>query len=340
MAKDGLRDVIAQEFVRSLSEDKIPWNKMWQTETAYNATTGKDYRGLNTLWLSFVAGERGYTDPRWCTFKQAADKGWHVKKGEKSTQIEFWSLYDKKMKKNISYAEADKIIKEDPEREKDITFVSKKACVFNAAQIDGIPKLAERESAAVDIAAVRGQRDTLIKNMGLTFHEGGNEAYYSSLGDSITMPPDVNFENDYAYMSTLLHECGHATGHPSRLNREMGGKFGSEKYAKEELRAEIASAFTAQALGFGEQETGLHTSMENHKAYIQGWCEAIKDAPNELFAAIKDAEKISDYLIEKGEFKLPEKAREIKEPLEEKVKAAAAEVEKKPEVRQFTGMCL
>ena len=138
--------------------------------------------------------------------------------------------------------------------------------------------------------------------MGLDFHEGGTEAYYRPSSDSITMPPDTYFKDDYGYMSTFLHECGHATGHESRLNRDLTGRFGSPEYAKEELRAEIASAFTAQDLGFGVSPDGLTLALDNHKAYIQSWISVIEDQPNELFAAIKDAEKISDYLLEKGEF--------------------------------------
>lgn len=323
MAQDGLRGVIADEFVKALSEDKLPWRAMWNSQRPYNVTTEKDYRGVNAMWLSFKAGQMGYTDPRWCTFKQAMDKGWHVKKGEKATSIEFWSLYDTKTRKTLSFDDAEKILRDDPEREKDLTFISKKACVFNAEQISGIPKL--QQSAEVDIAAIRGQRDILIKNMGLTFHEGGDQAFYRPSDDSITMPPDTAFRNDYGYMSTLLHECSHATSHPTRLDRPIGGMFGSESYAKEELRAEIASAFTSQALGFGAQSADVSAAMENHKAYIQSWAKAIKDAPNELFAAIKDAEKISDYLIEKGEFKLPERAAEIEPPaLDEQIESARA----------------
>ena len=321
MNNSSLRDTIAQEFVKSLNENQLPWQSMWASQRAYNATTGKNYTGINAMWLSYQALKKGYTDPRWCTFKQAKDKGWHVKKDEKSTSVEFWSLYDTKTRKAISMDEAEKILQADPEREKDLSFISKKACVFNAEQISGIPQL--QQTTEVDIAAIRAQRDTLIKNMGLSFHEGGNQAFYRPSDDSITMPPDKTFKDDYGYMSTLLHECGHATGHESRLNRDLSGRFGSESYAKEELRAEIASAFTSQALGFGAQGADLGAAMDNHKAYVQSWVKAIQDSPKELFAAIKDAEKISDYLIEKGEFKLPEKAAEIEQPaLEEQIEGA------------------
>lgn len=301
MSKKNLRDIIAQTFIDALSEDKIPWRSMWTASLAQNAVNGKRYRGLNSVWLSYIADAKGYTDPRWCTFKQAKDNGWNVKKGEKATGVEFWSVYDVKQRKTISITEANSIVAKDPNRKDDIHFVSRQYSVFNAEQIEGIPEL-EQKPCAVDITTVRGQRDVLLKNMQLAFHEGGDRAYYSPSTDSITMPPDVCFEDTYAYMSTFLHECGHATGSAKRLNRSLDGFFGSESYAKEELRAEIASAFVSQALGFGSERADLVDAMDNHKAYIQSWIEVIRDKPNELFAAIKDAEKISDYLLEKGEF--------------------------------------
>lgn len=300
MSKNTVRETIAQEFIRALNENQLPWNAMWSTQNAYNAISGKNYRGLNSLWLAYSAMEKGYGDPRWCTYKQAQNKGWQVRKGEKSTSIEFWSIYDKKTKTTLTMKEADELVRLHPERKDDLSYISRSSCVFNAAQIEGIPQLEKPVEA--DISAVRAQRDVLIKNMGLGFKEEGDKAFYRPSEDSITMPPDTLFKDNYGYMSVLLHECGHATGHESRLNRDLTGFFGSESYAKEELRAEIASAFTAQALGFRSTEGTKNSHMDNHKAYIQSWAKAIKDAPNELFAAIKDAEKISDYLIEKGEF--------------------------------------
>lgn len=298
--RNTVRDKLAEELVKALSQDEIPWNSMWASQRAYNATTGKSYRGVNAMWLALQAEARGFTDPRWCTFNQAKDNGWNVRKGEKGTHVEFWSIYDTKTKKAISLEEADKIVRADEDRKEDMRVTARLYTVFNASQIDGIPEL--QQHSEVDIVSIRAQRDVLLQNMGLSFHEGGDRAFYRPSEDSITMPPDTAFKNDYGYMSVFLHECGHATGHESRLNRDLSGSFGSESYAKEELRAEIASAFTSQALGFQAGEVDQAAHMENHKAYIQSWARAIKDAPNELFAAIKDAEKISDYLIEKGEF--------------------------------------
>ena len=300
MKMNKLREQLAESFIASLKEDQLPWHAMWNQMRPENAITGKRYKGINTFWLSLIADMKGYEDNRWCTYKQAEAKGWHVKKGEKSAPIEYWRLYDKLQKKYIEQREASQIIAADPEREKDIVLSCRTYCVFNAKQIEGIPELEVKNSA--DIKDVRANRDTLIKNMGLKFQEGGTQAFYRASTDCITMPPEKTFVDTYGYMSTFLHEAGHASGHESRLNRDLSGTFGTESYAKEELRAEIASAFTSQALGFGKEGSGLHQNLDNHKAYVQSWIEAIQDKPNELFAAIKDAEKISDYLLEKGEF--------------------------------------
>lgn len=313
---NSVRDALAKKFVQALNENQLPWRQMWESQRAYNAYTGKDYHGVNAVWLSVQAGEKGYTDPRWMTYNQANEHGWSIKKGEKGTKVEYWSMYDTVTRQTLTQAEAEKIIKENAEREKDMYMMAKRYTVFNAEQIRGIPPLQQQEK--VDMVTIGAQRDTLLKNMGVELHEGGNKAFYRPGDDSITMPASYAFRDDYGYMSTFLHEAGHATGHESRLNRNMGTGYGSESYAKEELRAEIASAFTAQALGMhgDDSDPAMQAHMANHQAYVQSWAKAIKDAPHELLQAIKDAEKISDYLIEKGEFQRVQRARpmESQEP--------------------------
>ena len=221
-------------------------------------------------------------------------------RGEKGTKIEFWSLYDKEKKENITAAEAQKRGEGMSQEEymKRFRPVSNTWTVFNAAQIEDIePYIPERyEFSKTQLLTAR---DTLINNMNVEFSEGGNQAYYSPRQDRVVLPEMDKFKSEYGYMATLLHECAHATGAPNRLNREMNDAFGTPGYAREELRAEIASAFTAQITGIQYEQNNF---MENHKAYIQNWIETLENHPNELFAAIKEGEKISDYLIEKGEF--------------------------------------
>lgn len=302
MAKlNKVREALSQRFVEALNMGELPWHSCWQQALPQNAVTGRKYHGLNALWLSYLAEKQGWTDPRWATYKQASEKGWQVRKGEKASYVEYWAYYDKEKKKLLSWPDARQIFREDAAyAEKNLQLSSRVFAVFNGAQIDGIPEIPQ--SRGTDIGAIRRQRDTLIANMGIGYREQGQSAYYSLGSDTVTLPLEASFDSTYGYMATFLHECGHASGHPDRLLRDLTGGFGSESYAKEELRAEIASAFTAQALGLTVSEQDRELETRQHMAYIQNWAQAIQDAPEELFKALKDAEKISDYLIEQGEF--------------------------------------
>lgn len=305
MKLNRMREEMINSFIDCLKKDTIPWHRSWSaTERPYNAVTNTAYHGANSLWLSYNQFAREFEDPRWCTFKQAQTQGWKIKPGSKGTRVEFWSLYDTEEKRKLTQREAKQLsdeltLEEFKNRVKPISNVY---TVFNGEQIDGIPKY-EEKTYELNTEELLQKRDTLLKNMNVDFSEGGDKAFYNPSRDRITLPEMNKFETEYDYMATLLHEAGHATGHISRLNRDMTGVFGSPEYAKEELRAEIASAFTAQELGL-DYEQNEH--MENHEAYVQNWIDVLENEPNELFAAIKDAEKISDYLIEKGEFGLEE----------------------------------
>lgn len=301
--KSRVREEMTKEFINSLKENVIPWEQEWVGgERAFNPTTGTRYRGTNAFWLAWNAHLNQWKDPRWCTFAQAQKNGWKIKSGSKGTRIEFFSPYDKQEKRKITYKELAKLQKTLTleELEVRISYPVANYVVFNAVQIEGIPnyiaKIPEWNKENVIVV-----RDNLFKNMGLNFNEGGERAYYNQSIDSITLPEIDKFISEYGYLATMLHEAGHATGHKSRLNRDMSGHFGSKKYAREELRAEIASAFTALEIGISNVEIE-HTN--NHKAYIQNWIEFLEKNPNELFLAIRDAEQISKYLIDKGEFSL------------------------------------
>lgn len=140
--------------------------------------------------------------------------------------------------------------------------------------------------------------DSIIKNMGVDYEEKGDRAYYSPSEDKITLPPMTTFHSEYGYYATKLHESCHATGHSSRLNRDIENRFGSQKYAIEELRAEIGSSFLMAELGLEADETHVN----NHKAYIQSWISELKNNPKVLFDAIKDADEIVDYIKDIEDF--------------------------------------
>lgn len=302
MKLNRMREEMINSFIDCLKKDTIPWHRGWSGERPFNAVTNTEYHGANALWLTYNQQAQLYKDPRWCTFKQAQSKGWKIKQGSKGTKIEFWSLYDTEEKRKLTRTEAKQLTDELTAEEftNRVKPVSNTYTVFNGEQIEGIP-LYEIRKNVLHLDEFLSGRNKLIENMKVGFKEGGNEAFYSMAEDMIVLPKINQFDNEFEYITTFFHEAGHATGHVSRFNREMPSARGTDIYAREELRAEIASAFAAQTFGIDYTQNKY---MENHEAYIQDYINVLENKPNELFAAIKDAEKISDYLIEKGEFGL------------------------------------
>lgn len=302
MKLNRMREEMINSFIDCLKKDTIPWHRGWGSERPFNAVTNTEYHGANALWLTYNQQAQLYKDPRWCTFKQAQSKGWKIKQGSKGTKIEFWSLYDTEEKRKLTRTEAKQLTDELTAEEftNRVKPVSNTYTVFNGEQIEGIP-LYEIRKNVLHLDEFLYGRNKLIENMKVGLKEGGNEAFYSIAEDMIVLPKINQFDNEFEYITTFFHEAGHATGHVSRFNREMPSARGTDIYAREELRAEIASAFAAQAFGIDYTQNKY---MENHEAYIQDYIKVLENEPNELFAAIKDAEKISDYLIEKGEFGL------------------------------------
>lgn len=310
--KNKLREQMVDVFIASLEENVIPWEQEWVSGIAFNPVTKTRYSGTNAFWLMYQCYKNKWDDPRFCTFVQAKQKGWKIKPESKSTIVEFFSPYDKKTKKKISWAEVNRLADELSREEYDerISFIVSFYRVFNAEQIEGIPEY-KKETSSWDKDSVIALRDNLFKNMEVKFYEEGNKAFYSPAFDSITLPPIDMFKSEYGYLATMLHESGHATGSKSRLDRNLSGGFGSPDYAREELRAEISSAFTSQEIGVANKD---FEHLDNHKAYIQNWISILKNEPQELFKAIKDAETISDYLLEKSEYK---KFIKVKTPIDD-----------------------
>lgn len=280
----------------------MPWSQPWVTEVPsfgahHNPITGTRYRGVNAAMLWAMSLEHNYPDPRWCTFKQAQNKDWHIKKGEKGTPIEFWSIYDTKERKKLTLQEADEIVRQDPDRENDMRPCSSVYVVFNGTQINGIPELPQARHVAPDYTntLLESFAGTYLTNEGIAVIES-RKASYDFISDYIKMPPRASFFSELDYYHTLFHECAHSTGAASRLDRGLQTED-KEKYAVEELRAEMAGAFILSAAGAQVPES----VSANNRAYIQSWAESVKDAPNTLFQAIKDASTICDFVSVRGE---------------------------------------
>ena len=277
---------------------QMPWDPSQGDDSPVNAVTGKTYRGINRLLLTIYQPN---TDPRWCTFKQAQEKGWQILKGSHGVSIEKWVTVEKTDKANRDENSFTTGTANDKH------LVPRFYTVFHASQIEGIPELEPKEQ----IVATPMPEDRIAPAataMGITLDHGGNMAYYQLSSDSIRMPQRSSFASSAGYDTVLLHEIGHATGHKSRLNRTMSGSFGSSEYAKEELRAEISAAMNARVLGISFNpdlvDRAERSGIDNSAAYLKSWLSVLpdEDRKTELMAAISSAQKISDYVLE---FALP-----------------------------------
>lgn len=293
--KKDFRADVTNAVIEALEKGVSEWRKPWAAlSSPFNPVSKTRYRGGNHFWLTWIAAARGYSDPRWLTYNQASENGWQVRKGSKGVQIEFWQFINKDKQGNLL---------------PDERIIHRVYTVFNASCVDGIPAYdpTVREIEPVDAA------EAILNESGASISYGGDRAYYRPSTDEIRLPERNSFESSTAFYAVALHELGHWTGHPTRLNRLVSGAtFGSPEYAKEELRAELASLFL-------QSEIGLPYDNANQAAYIGNWLEVLRKDKNEIFRAAKDAEAILDYLLKRGK----ERAEEVSEETSE-VSAVAA----------------
>lgn len=285
--KKPFHEIVAEKLIEQLKAGTAPWQKPWMPgefgSMPMNPTTGNRYKGVNSIQLMM----QGCSDPRWMTYNQALDQGAQVRKGEKSTMIQYWKFSEERIKKENGKPVLDEKgnkVKETVQLERPKCF---HAYVFNAEQIDGLPAITRKEQTwdaverAEHILQASGARIT---------HAAGDRAFYRPSTDSITMPERGQFALADNYYATALHELGHWTGHPSRLDRDLSNPFGSEGYAKEELRAEISSMILGNELGIGH-DPGQHV------AYVGSWIKVLQEDPLEIFRAAADAEKIQAFVL-------------------------------------------
>lgn len=285
------RQDLIDMYIKNLEEGNIPWEQMWKTSIPENAISGIKYRGVNNLYLSYIAYKRGYKDNRWITFNQMGKKHWKFIESAKGkgVPVEWWAMKNKNDNKIISFEEYNRLIQENPEKEKEYKISKMSYIVFNGDLIDGLANdKIERKQEIISNDYIQN----IINNIGVGYKEEGEEAYYSPYEDTVVIPPSNSFKTSNSYYATQLHELAHSTGHESRLSRNLKNKFGTEEYAKEELRAEISSSFLMQKFHLEEDKRHL----DNHKSYVKNWLELLKNSPQELFNAITDANKIVDYL--------------------------------------------
>lgn len=272
---------ITDRFIEQLKKGTVPWQQPW-ISSVQNIVSRKPYRGIN----AFTLGMTDRTSPFWLTFKQALDLGGHVKKGEQSQPVIYYKLVEKR-------DDADHVKLRDDGRPDRIPLV-RWANVFNLDQTEGIeaPVLEVTQSPAqpLEKAAAIVQKAKLCP-----IHHIGFAALYSPTDDVIRLPAPTTFCNQESYFQTLYHEMTHASGHGSRLDREgitQPVRFGSEKYSKEELIAELGAAFLSSEAGILSQ-----VQFENSAAYLASWIQTLENDPKMIVSAASHAQRSTDYIL-------------------------------------------
>jgi antirestriction protein ArdC len=272
---------VTDQIIGALEAGIRPWRQPWKSGSPgmpINATTGQPYHGINVLVLAMTSFALG-GDPRFCSYKQAADRGWQVRKGERGTTIFFFRRMLVEDRNAAPEAE---------DRTKAVP-VLRTFTVFNGSQIEGIP--AYVAPSAVEAPWRRPEAaDIILSNSKAIIRIGGDRAFYSPSHDFIQLPPPASFESPVAFASVALHEASHWTGGKDRLDRGLSSRFGSAAYAQEELRAELASVFLGKVLD-------LPSDIPNHASYLGSWIETLKADKREIFRAASDAQRIADYLL-------------------------------------------
>ena len=307
----SLYDEVTARIVAELEEGRVPWVRPWDAATfapglPQNADSGRSYSGINILILWCAAAARGFGAQRWLTFRQAREAGGAVRKGEKGTTIFYAARFTPKgdgddrggqagndgaasgRSHERGGSEAPGRANEGGDGEREIPFL-KRFTVFNVDQCEGLPPRCLEGAAPLPPRELVPIAEALIAASGADFRVGGNEAYYSPSHDFVAVPPQQAFRSQIDYYRTALHELGHWTGHPSRLDRDQSGAFASGAYGREELCAELASAFLCAALGI--------VPTVRHADYIGAWLSIIRADTRAIFKTASLASKAADYLL-------------------------------------------
>jgi antirestriction protein ArdC len=276
--KADVYEQITNTIVSAIEEGAGKYEMPWHTLSApLNAANRKPYRSVNVLMLWATAQKHAYTSNEWATYRQWQEAGAQVRKGERSTTVVFWKFYDR--------AEEQQEDSDAPE-ERPRCFAR---CyhVFNASQVDGyIPEIQEQLPESVRIQ----NADRFFASLPAVIKHGGDRAFYSPTGDFIQIPAFAQFKSPKGYVCTLAHECAHWSGAPPRLNRDLSGRFGDERYSMEELIAELTSCYICAELQIQSEP------RVDHAPYLSCWLRVLKSAKKAIFAAASKAQEAASYL--------------------------------------------
>jgi antirestriction protein ArdC len=277
-----MRDLYAEvtaRIVAALEAGTPPWIRPWSGDlerVPVNGFSRRPYRGINCILLTLEAQLRGFGRNAWLTYRQATELGAQVRGGEHGTTVVFF-------KRHELPAEAS-----DDSSEPRVVPLLRSFTVFNVEQIDRLPERLQKPTAEPNGWLPEHAPEELLAKSGARVEHGGFAAFYMAAEDRIQLPERELFADAGSYYATALHELVHWTGHPSRLGRELGRRFGDAAYAVEELIAEIGSAFLCAACR-------LEGRLQ-HAAYVAEWIKVLKADKRAVFTAAAKAQQAADYL--------------------------------------------
>lgn len=276
---------VTARVIAELEQGRLPWVQPWDGAACgctmpENGATGRRYSGINILILWGAVIKLGFASQRWLTFRQALNLGGHVRRGEKGTVVCYADRFTPR-------AEEERARDEDRQA-RQVAFL-KRFTVFNVDQCDDLPEELLRIPEFPEERETIPHAQALIASTGADFRIAGAQAFYSPDVDFVQVPPQQAYPEQINWYRTALHELGHWTGHRSRLDRDFSGRFGSRSYAREELVAEMASAFVCASLSI--------TPTVRHADYIGSWLEVLREDEKAIFRAASAASKAADYLL-------------------------------------------
>ena len=283
----NLYDEITDKIIAELEAGRFPWVQPWGKATAKaplglprNASTGRSYSGINILILWGAVVQHGFPGQGWLTFRQALSLGGNVRKGERGTTVVYADRFTPEDEKRRA--------RETGEEPGSIPFL-KRFTVFNAAQCDGLPEDITISTPPLPSGLIEPRVEALIRATGIDFRIGGDRAYYAPAHDYVQVPPPQAYFEPINWHRTALHEISHASGHRSRLDRDLSGTFGTKKYAFEELIAEVSSAFCCASLGI--------VPTVRHADYVGSWLEVMREDSRAIVRAASQASKAADWIL-------------------------------------------
>ena len=311
----------ADMMIQRMEEIQKDWKKGWTDGFAGGGLpqnlSGRPYVGSNAFLLYLHTSMRHFTAPVYMTIKQIREAGAKIKKGEGSVPVFKWgfSIKDENGKK-VSETDYKAMSKEDQAK----CSVRPYLKVYNEWNIDQTnlaevnrekydailnkfkPEVLQDESGMYKNAALDRMFERQEWVCPIDYKQVVPGAYYSPSYDKVVIPrksqfkisttPEDIYKDGMEYYGTAIHEMAHSTGHKDRLNRLDNGRFGSPKYAKEELVAELTAALVGTSLGFDNR------IRDNNAAYLKSWMTTLRQEPKFIVSVMSDVNKASKMVLE------------------------------------------